>query len=502
MSMTVYEIAELNRKNIDQAICDYGAHTTALKILDDVSDDFIEKLAYDAAEAKYPLYCLLSKSPAWNDDLQALVINGTRTHNPNETVLKLLGQQIFDKVESSYYLRMALAYFTNLKASPEDREEYIKAIVRLAPDAYKPNKKKSRIFKGLCDALGVTDNTAGSEFQKLFAQFADELSTKKLDFKLFVSINPAHFITMSNPKADTRGEMLTSCHSFNTSNYGYNNGCSGYARDDVTMIAFTVYNPNNAEELNNSKTSRQLFMYKVGNGVLLQSRMYNSRGGTSGVQKDSRLYRDLIQREISEAEGVPNLWKTKPYNEQSECTISPSSVFGGYPDWLHRNFAARISIRADKAYSFTGFKVGRAGLCVICGEPISEGLYCDECSRKRRCHHCHELHNRADMVETYDEYGNVVMVCANCLREHYFCCEHCGEYHHISTAVSTAYGYDVCQNCAESNFIKCSVCGEWHFSSGMRYMEEFNEYVCDDCFNEMDESDEHICDDCFKEMDK
>lgn len=501
MSMTVHEIAELNRKNIDQAVYDYGAHTTQLRVMDDVSGDFIEKLAYDAAEAKYPLYCLLSKSPAWNDDLQALVINGTRTHNPNEAVLTSLGWQIFRGIERSYDVKMALAYFTNLKASPEDREEYIKAIVRLAPDAYKPNKKKSRIFKGLCDALSVTNNTAGSEFQKLFAQFADELSTKKLDFKLFVSINPAHFITMSNPKADTRGEMLTSCHSFNTTHYGYNNGCTGYARDDVTMIAFTVANPDNAEEINNRKTSRQLFMYKVGNGVLLQSRMYNSSGGTRGVQKDSRLYRDLIQREISEAEGVPNLWKTKPYNEQNLCYIRHDGDFGGYADWYHRDFAARISIREDKAYSFTGFKVGRAGLCVICGDEISEGLYCNECLGRRRCHHCREFHDRVDMTEAYDEYGREVMVCTDCLNEHYFRCEHCGGYHHINTAISTAYGYDVCHNCAESNFRKCSVCGELHYSSGMHYMEESDEYICDECFNDRDESDEHICDNCFNEMD-
>lgn len=40
-----------------------------------------------------------------------------------------------------------------------------------------------------------------------------------------MSINPAHFITMSNPKGDVRGETLISCHSFNSSEYQYNNGC-------------------------------------------------------------------------------------------------------------------------------------------------------------------------------------------------------------------------------------------------------------------------------------
>ena len=154
---------------------------------------------------------------------------------------------------------------------------------------------------------GVADNSAGSQFQRLFAQFADELSTRKIDFKLFMSINPAHFVTMSNPKNDRRGTMLTSCHSFNSTAYEYNNGCSGYARDGVTFIVFTVADPEVAETLNNRKTSRQLFMYKPYNGLLLQSRLYNTHGGTRGEQEESKLYRDLVQRELSELEGVPKI---------------------------------------------------------------------------------------------------------------------------------------------------------------------------------------------------
>ena len=43
---------------------------------------------------------------------------------------------------------------------------------------------------------------------------------------------------------------------------------------------------------------RQMFAYKVNNGLLLQSRLYNTSGGTYGAQKESKLYRDLVQREI------------------------------------------------------------------------------------------------------------------------------------------------------------------------------------------------------------
>ena len=58
----------------------------------------------------------------------------------------------------------------------------------MAPHAYAPRKKRSRIFKAICDSLGVSDLSAGSDFQHLFAQFADELSTRndhEHDFKTF-----------------------------------------------------------------------------------------------------------------------------------------------------------------------------------------------------------------------------------------------------------------------------------------------------------------------------
>ena len=310
------DLTMLLRNNIKQAIRDYREHTDKVDILNDVSDNFIHRLAEDAAASKRDLRELFRKSPAWNEELQALVINGTRTHDPDYNRVRSLGEQILypwacnaDEYNHRLSIR-ALLYFTEPNAKPDDVARYIAAIEELAPNAYRPRRKKSRIFKALCDALGVTNNNAGSNFQKLYAQFADELSAKKINFKLFVSINPAHFITMSNPKHDRRGNMLTSCHSFNSTEYRYNNGCTGYARDDVTIIAFTVDDPSNPELLNNRKTTRQLFMYKVGNGLLLQSRMYNSGGGVYGASELSPLYRNLVQREISELEGVPNLWKT------------------------------------------------------------------------------------------------------------------------------------------------------------------------------------------------
>ena len=60
--------------------------------------------------------------------------------------------------------------------------------------------------------------------------------------------------------------------------------------------------PDVPETLNNRKTVRQIFAYQPGNGLLLQSRLYNTSGGVRGAHEDSKLYRDLIQRELAELE--------------------------------------------------------------------------------------------------------------------------------------------------------------------------------------------------------
>ena len=205
--MEMQEVISRAERNIRQALRDYGAHTSQTDVLDDVTDEFIYRLAADSSYAKQGLRKLFSKSPVWNEELDALVINGTRTHDPDYDRIHRLAMQIlerpFKSLDYDYNdILKAVCFFSNPDASERDRESYIEAIRKLAPKAYTPTKKPSRVFKSLCVALGVADETAGSEFQRLYAQFADELSAKKISFKLFVSINPAHFITMSNPKRD------------------------------------------------------------------------------------------------------------------------------------------------------------------------------------------------------------------------------------------------------------------------------------------------------------
>lgn len=455
---------QLAKANIRRALRDYGRHTSQTAVLEDVSDEFVSRLAKDSVKVKAGLRALFSKSPAWNDELQALVINGTRTHNPDYDRIHGLASEILRPAqeaadsETRKQIINAICFFSR----PNDNPELgIEALKILAPKAWAPNKKLSRVFKSLCDALGVTDNSAGSHFQKLFAQFADELTARKIDFKLYASINPAHFLTMSNPKKDRRGDMLTSCHSFNSTDYVYNNGCTGYARDLYTFIVFTVADPANPELINNRKVTRQIFAYKPGNGLLLQSRLYNTHGGTSGEQEESKIYRDLIQREISELEGAPNLWKTSNYYGNPKVQLAAGYGFGGYLDWEHEAFKAKVSIRADHENDFKLFEIGTLGLCIKCGRDLKEGLYCNDCSAEgcEICDSCGERCN--ERWEVHDLGGDIIHVCESCLTD-YLYCEHCDEYYHLDDLAYVGRGTYVCPNCLAARYTRCDECGEYY----------------------------------------
>lgn len=495
--MDMQETINRAERNIRQALEDYARHTRQTYVLDDVSGEFIRRLAEDSSRAKQGLRELFSKSPVWDAELDALVINGTRTHNPDYERIYQLACRILERPmvsgEWNYTLiQDAISFFSIPDCGFERKMQYVNAIKMLAPKAYAPNRKPSRVFKALCVALGVADETAGSEFQRLFAQFADELNAKKIGFKLFVSINPAHFITMSNPKYDRRGTTLTSCHSFNSTEYSYNNGCSGYARDEVSFIVFTVDDPTNPELLNNRKTTRQVFAYRPGSGLLMQSRMYNTAGGVYGAAEDSKLYRDLVQREISLLEDMPNLWKTYSSVGDKADLVVHGDGFGGYQDWTYDNFDGHISVRADcDEDTVDPLEVGTYGLCIKCGEETSDGLYCDDCERGELCAECDEYYS--ETFEVRDSNGNWIQVCERCRDEYYTYCDRCGEYW-PNDCVTEVDGDYYCESCFDECCEECDECGDYHRSSRMydAYRDGREVRICESCRDE----DYYCCDRC------
>lgn len=497
----IEKVIEQSEENIRQALRDYAEHTSQTDVLDDVSDAFIKRLAKDNAYAKQELRELFSQSPVYDAKLDALVINGTRTHDPDPSLVVALAREILrpaygETINGAYFgadMGWAIGEFFAYPENEASHQKGVEVIQMYAPKAYKEGRKPSRVFKALCQALGVADETAGSEFQRLYAQFADELSAKKIGFKLYVSLNPAHFITMSNPKQDQRGSTLTSCHSFNSTEYSYNNGCTGYARDKYTFIVFTAADPADPETLNNRKTTRQIFAYKPGNGLLLQSRLYNTSGGTRGAQADSKLYRDLVQREISALEDAPNLWKTRRYVDDNDHTddhcICTGEGFGGYEDWIYGEFHAHVSIRDDHAEDYEDLEVGTYGICICCAEETSRGVYCEDCPDSRRggdyCADCDEwVDDEDDLYTVHDRHGHERLVCESCRDRYYTQCDRCGEWHENDDTTRVSDGDYVCQSCLSEYYTECSECGEFCSDDEMCYVHDSQGreiQVCEDC---------------------
>ena len=502
--LTVDAIKALEEQ-IKKGVADYFSHVDGGDISpDDFSDVFYRNFAQKAYFAKAALRKMMRKSPAWNETLQAWVINGNRTHEPDKNFILAMAQRLlkpaidaeiitlddssFTRTDKGYDIFAAMNYFTN-----PDFEYYQKALKEIAPKA-NLRQKKSKVFGALCKALGVWQDSG--EFQQMFSDLCNEFNAKKIDFKLYVSINPIHFLTMSNPKHDTRGAMMVSCHSLN-SEYSYKNGCMGYALDKTSMIAFTVKDDNDAASLNNRKTTRQIFAYKPEGGVMLQSRLYSSfresdYGGVDGDEgKDTvKLYRELIQQEIAECEQAPNFWgKPTKYCDSKIC-ITKGAGFSGYADWVHFDNQAIISIRKDHENGAKGFSVGSYALCIECGEQYdgkSEYLTCESCRGYERCDECGEEYDADDMYDVISRYGEQIRVCQNCLDDEYFYCEDCEEYHHISDRIYIEGRGYICQRCYENgDYFYCDDCNTYHHAD-------------DACWVGGDYDGRNVCSDCFQD---
>ena len=522
------KVEQLQRQ-IKEALTAYASHAKAgydLEAIATPSDFFLKKLAKDATENKAPLREMMRKSPAWDEALDSWVINGNRTHEPDYE--KIVGwlDELFSPVlydgKGTISSDDWWAIITFLDADFDnddypDRKEYaIRILNGIDKKIYAEGKKKSKVLRALLVHYGLWNDTAGSECQKLFALIADELVAKKINYKLYVSINPAHILTMSNPKYDDRGPMLVSCHSLN-SKYSYKNGCVGYARDNISFIAFTVKDNEDMDNLYTRKTTRQMFFYEPKSAVLLQSRMYKAvgsrgseYGGINGYDELSTEYRRLIQKEIAFCEGVPNLWeKTRNYDGglgNVDIRFLTGHGFGGYADWNCAEYCPILSIRKAWDGDFERFTIGNYGLCFSCGKEIEEGILCSECNdtmHTKMCANCTGLFDTSELTEVHDLNGQIYSVCEHCRDRNYRLCEDCNEWHSIenTTYAKGCHGY-VCNRCLTRYYSKCDSCCHYFYDDELMNAIDENgccidicEGCCDDNYHWDDDRKVYVCND-------
>ena len=143
------KLKELIRNNIWTALDDYFRHADSDDVYENISEEFVERLASDSINSKRALRQLFCQSQGWNESLQAIVINGTKTHNPDYNLVHDLASSILysakmdadcDKIN---LIERAICFFSR----PNDKNDYyIDAInqLRITNDLHQPGLSLGR----------------------------------------------------------------------------------------------------------------------------------------------------------------------------------------------------------------------------------------------------------------------------------------------------------------------------------------------------------------------
>lgn len=494
---------------------------------------FVRRLAVDAIEAKAGLIEILSKSPYWQEDILAVryplpqkeeipwskVRVSLRRyfcleHGINEKIYRLVFSALKKTLAEISLESGVKVYLNNEEGGAFTQEEYIEYIFTPCGRGWE-TKKPSRILMACCKKLGLVD---ADNFNRWFTGISDLLSTKTPKY-LYISVNPAHFLTMSNPK-EQKGrcqDVMTSCHSLNIAERNrqenrddctYAAGNSGYARDGVTMIAFTCPNGREKNSLNSLKTNRQLFHYE--NGVLLQNRPYTTRtnedyGGTEDIGQfpESDQFRLAVEKVISAGLNMENKWVKKEYADYYH-KFWEHSDFRGFADWnVHRflKLCNMVYLKAivnafDIEEKDVLMTIGEDGLCLECGHSLScanNNPLCENCYQQGiPCEYCGATHQEEELKYVYD-YG---YVCEDCLNgcNGFIYCEYHERWEYCPNEYETVNNYGtVCEDALYSSgmFTYCEDCGEWYLTEDCYWIEGEGKYVCGDCLD-----DYYQCSDC------
>ena len=136
--------------------------------------------------------------------------------------------------------------------------------------------------------------------------------------------------------------------------------------------------------------------------------------------------------------------------------------------------------------------------CDICGEyeeydiatEYNGQTYCETCrdDNLAYCDHCNEWTDASEVSEVNTRYGKEYW-CSNCLDDDAFYCEECEEYYDSGYYDSiNCHDRTICERCAEYSYRQCDHCGEWEHEDNGHYVEETDEWLCDDCYEELPSS--------------
>lgn len=311
------------------------------------------------------------------------LLTGKKTFNiadlPNTTAQKkkltemqqfnLESRTTVDSYKKSREFWQYMIYFRNTLCStiPNDYQVVAKAPI------LKAGTKTSRAFNKVCTYYGVDklhpetvtieENETTVEktiypYNKVFAEYADMVSTLKRKMQFIISLNPLDYLTMSN------GVNWKSCH--NISDGCYKAGTISYMLDTTSIITFVV------EKINNDihkipKVYRQMYHYK--DNLFVQSRLYPQ--GNDGATNLYDKFREHVIKEFSSLIKANGEWTYE--RGTRACTTHINSIGKHYHDYEYNNDCG-IFYPTNKRSDICGLvmTVGHRTICVNCGREFDE----------------------------------------------------------------------------------------------------------------------------------
>ena len=389
------------------------------------TDRGIEAWVDKVAENKADLIDLLSKMPGYNGNCQVVINHPMERENSERDVrcfigsfpgrINAYGKIVKDRNKDGKTLRQLIKEendgqpeeidvrklsaiklrarketdeFTNdgkLKVTVDDYSKFVRAITYME-DCHKStiddcvaktinsivpnvraqeNMRTARLFNKICSTYGIADQSAGSAYQRMFADYSNMVSGLKRQMVFIISCNMVDYLNMSN------GNSWTSCHRLN--NGMYLGGCTSYMFDKTSFITYvlpkSVYEENKEHPELAAKTYRNMFHYDSGN--LIQSRVYPQ--GNDGAKDLYREFRLEMENALSSALGVEDRW-SKP--ERSCGDVLSEGVH--YPDYQYNGNVYRVRLYGKDNATI---RIGHTGICPCCGETFSYRgrLVCENC---------------------------------------------------------------------------------------------------------------------------
>lgn len=237
------------------------------------------------------------------------------------------------------------------------------------------------------------------DWNKEFAKYADCINPLMVTKWTVLSWHPVDMLTFSfgnswstcsnidkrNVRGVKIGASRSSITSYVNEDYVFRgehaSAALSYMFDKTSFIYYTVnhkYTGTNYEE--QDKESRIVFSLNEEMDTLLQSRLYPQCNDDNPDDSAYRIPREIVQKVIADALGVPNLWKVKTGSTVCRKIVKSNGVH--YNDWAdERNNKVNISWLTELTDTPNIIKIGNPAICPNCGEThwYTYSLNCEDC---------------------------------------------------------------------------------------------------------------------------